>query len=296
MDYQNVLDSVAANLGLTINSEVYNAFRSVYASKFQQEFQTYTVNNPLLTDIGLRAREFLTESKREEIRREFLKFADNHGFAIQALRPNQSEPVPGFEYLRARYTIAEPSDVKESLTQQVSDTAEADLFNYVPPNAELGEYNSLYLYNKLNQAQRFHNSNVKPLTNIPNVLGFESAFNEQQFQSTYSQLRQVEQSELMQKTLDMLPAIGILAGSNLRTVDPFTEREQFSYMIPGNPQPDRFSRDPNQPLGAAFNNYHGFTPWYDQERKPLERSVPAGPSMNRDQQLVTAFLVGPQIY
>lgn len=306
MDFSKVFDEISNNLGLRTNSMVYNAFRDRELPEFQKAFTAYveritqgsysSSSATPLTDLNSLARNYLTEGTRKALQNKFLDFADRNGYAIQALTSAQSEPVPGSEYLRARYTIAEPSDVKESLTQQVSDTAQADLFNYVPPNSELGENNSLYLFNELNMQYRLHNANVKPLLDVPSVLGFNSAFNDQQYIPVYTQLKEDEMSELVQVPLRSLPGIGLLAGSNVRSVDPFTDKPQFSYMEPANPQPGDFGMDPNQPLGSAFNNYHGFVPWYDQQRHPLKPSVQAGPDMIESQQLVTAFLLGPQIY
>ena len=292
MDYQKVFDTITAHLNLQTNPTVYSGFRDHYLPKFQEDFSNY---KPKSNDLNFVVRDWLSPDNKKKITDSYLKFTENTGQATQATVPT-SAAVPGKTNLRFRYLIGEGADVKESLTTQVHDSAAADLFNWTSPNSENGEYNTLFLYNQLNEHFRYQNSELKPLTNIPNVLGFNSTLSTEQFTPAIEQLYEVEKSEMVKLPLENLHGIGILPGSNMREIEPFTQKERDSILIPGEIQPRGFSRDPNQPLSARFNNMHGFVPFYDQYRHPLLPSAQAGPQMSTEFQISQMILAGPQMY
>ena len=292
MDFQRVFDTNTAQLNLQTNPTVYSGFRNEYLPTFQDDFSNY---KPKSNDLNFIVRDWLSPDNKKKITDSFLKFTENTGQAVQATVPTAA-PVAGKANLRFRYTIGESEDVKESLTTQVHDSAAADLFNYTSPNSENGEYNSLFLYNQLNEQLRYQNSEIKPLTNIPNVLGFNSTLSTEQFTPAIEQLYEIERSEMVKIPLENLHGIGILPGSNMREIEPFTQKERTSILIPGEIQPRGFSRDPNQPLAARFNNLHGFVPYYDQYRYPLQPSIQAGSQMSTEAQISQMILSGSQMF
>ena len=297
--YKSWLESIG---GIDTNPQVFNSYLYdtegianfiIFAEKFNEQLQV----SPGATTTQI-VREITSDQMKNEERLKFKEFTDKSGTTLDAtLAP--SDPTPGSFVLRARYEMANGTDVEEALTTQVKDTVQGDLFNFVQPNAEEGYKNSLFLDNRLNDALRYAGSDVKPFEKFPNGLGFDSSLFSQQFESVSEGLQEITTDAVVVAPLQSkeLSGFGVLPGSNIISKEPFTQTVKSSYMIPADIPPGNFGRDNfSQPLAAQFNNMVGFKPYYDQYRYPFNPSFQQTAHMDPRSQIAQAITVGPQMY
>lgn len=290
-DYSSVFDSVATSLGLTKNPRAYAGFRTGATAEFTKQVEDIMAKDPTLT-ITQAAKAFVRGGGGKGLKSTFETYLEETNQT-----PELNEPIDESKrILRARYDVAPPSAVAESVPEQVADTAQAELFTYVPPGEELGENNTLFLHDRLNDEIRFAKCNEKVMMNEPNVLGFNSEFNDQQYYPVKEDFNMLIENQSGGKLAASTQPFSILPNSNLQTTDPLNGVTQTSYWVAGAPQPGPMMRDTNYALPVGFSNYLGFAPWNGQARTPMFPSVQPGPDANYEQQLHTAFFLGPQIY
>lgn len=295
--YRNWLESIG---GIDTNPQVFNSYlmnSPMNFFKFAEKFNEQLQVSPGATTTQI-VREITSDQMKNEERILFKEFTDASGTTLDAtLAP--SDPTPGSFVLRARYEMANGTDVEEALTTQVKDTVQGDLFNFVQPNAEEGYKNSLFLDNRLNDALRYAGSDVKPFEKFPNGLGFDSSLFSQQFESASEGLQEITTDAVVVAPLQSkeLSGFGVLPGSNIISKEPYTQTIKSSYMIPADIPPGNFGRDNfSQPLAAQFNNMVGFKPYYDQYRYPFNPSFQQTAHMDPRSQIAQAITVGPQMY
>jgi hypothetical protein len=293
--YRQFLEAVG---GIDTNPVIFEAYLASdqdtfreFADRFRGELGKGATTSQIL-------REQMTDDMKNAIKERFKAFTDANGSTLDATIA-QSLPTPGSFILRGRYEIADGDDVKESLDTKVKDTVNADLFSFVQPNAEEGYKNSLFLDNRLNDALRYAGSDVKAFEKSPNGLGFDSSLHMQQFESVYEGLNEIQTDAMVVAPLqtEELSGFGALPGSNVISEEPFTQTIESSFMIPGDIQPGRFTRDNfSQPLTAEFINLVGMKPYYDQYRHPFNPSFQPTAIMNPQTQMAQAIMIGPQMY
>ena len=295
--YRGWLESIG---GIDTNPQVFNSYlmnSPMNFFKFAEKFNDQLRVSPGATTTQI-VREITSDQMKNEERILFKEFTDASGTTLDAtLTP--SDPTPGSFVLRARYEMANGTDVEEALTTQVKDTVQGDLFNFVQPNAEEGYKNSLFLDNRLNDALRYAGSDVKPFEKFPNGLGFDSSLFSQQFESASEGLQEITTDAVVVAPLQSkeLSGFGVLPGSNIISKEPYTQTIKSSYMIPADIPPGNFGRDNfSQPLAAQFNNMVGFKPYYDQYRYPFNPSFQQTAHMDPRSQIAQAITVGPQMY
>jgi len=292
--YRHYLESIG---GIDTNPVVFNAYLASNPRLFDDFVSRFRGTNDGATT-SQRIRELASEEMKNAEKESFKAFTDANGSTLDATTA-QSLPAPGSFVLRGRYEIADGDDVKESLDAKVKDTVSADLFNFVQPNAEEGYNNSLFLDNRLNDALRYAGSDVKAFEKSPNGLGFNSSLYVQQFESVYEDLNEIETDAMVVAPLQTkeLSGFGALPGSNIISEEPFTQTIESSFMIPGDIQPGRFTRDNfSQPLAAEFINLVGMKPYYDQYRHPFNPSFQPTAIMDPQRQITQSLMIGPQIY
>ena len=231
---------------------------------------------------------------KQTLSEELAKFAQDSGFN---LKQTELKAVPGSLILRSRYDILPDDAMQETPQQQVQDSSYSDFFSFVPPNAELGYKNSLFLQHRRHEKMELYDSNTKPIDNVPNTLGFHSSLNDLQFIPVMADLREIEKSVLLRTPFKNLSGVAALPGSNMISEEPFSDEIRSSFLIPGEIQPGPFTRDNfSQPLAADFNNYIGMKPYYDQLRYPYNPSFQPTAQRSEADMLIQAYTLGPQIY
>jgi len=295
--YRQYLEAIG---GIDTNPVVFNAYLASNPRNFRIFANRLAADEQRLPGLTLnqRLREYTSDKIKHSERQQFKAFTDANGSSLDAtVAP--SEPLPGNFILRARYPIAEGTDVEETKQEQVKDAVMGDMFSFVLPNAEEGYKNSLFLDNRLNDALRFAGSDVKAFEKFPNGLGFSSSLYVQQYEPVAKILKEMAVDAAIIAPLQSkeVSGFGVLPGSNIISEEPFTQTIRSSFMIPGEIQPAQFSRDNfSQPLAAEFNNLVGMKPYYDQYRHPFNPSFQPTAIMNPSTQIMQSLLIGPQIY
>jgi hypothetical protein len=295
--YRKYLEAIG---GIDTNPVVFDAYLAsnprnfrIFANRLSNDEQRL----PGLT-LSQRLREYMTDEIKNFERHQFKVFTDANGTSLDS-KVGPSKPVPGSFILRARYPIAEGTDVEETKEEQVRDAVMGDMFSFVQPNAEEGYKNSLFLDNRLNDALRYAGSDVKAFEKFPNGLGFDSSLYVQQYEPVAEGLMEIAVDAMTIAPLQSkeVSGFGVLPGSNIISEEPFTQIVKSSFMIPGEIQPANFSRDNfSQPLAADFNNMIGMKPYYDQYRHPFNPSFQPTAIMNPRTQIMQSLIIGPQIY
>ena len=177
--------------------------------------------------------------------------------------------------------------------REVANSVSADLYGYVPSNDELGENNTLFLHNRLNDHIRYMDSNVRPArTDGPEILGFDSMIPHRTLRDDFEQ---VGEEHLLSEMLLHGPPLCIdIPKSNLDTYDSYVTRMRQGYLEP-EARREPFRLDTNAPLPFMSNNVIGFTQDCDQWRYPMTRGVKSQAVLPVLTQLAMFDQLGPQI-
>ena len=292
----NIFDAIATKQGFrtTDNERAYSLFRQSHYSAFADEF------NALLgggTDYDKAAREYVSKgaegkSPGEALHTAFNKFSDKYRLGDLPGSDTSVKNV-GKGVLRQRFfDMPEPQPPHPQ--REVANAVSADLFGFVPSNEELGENNTLFLHNRLNEHIRYDDSNVRPLrTDGPEILGFDSFI---PLRILRDDIEQVGEDHLLQGMLDDEgPVCVAIQKSNLDTLDTYTNTMRHGF-LEAESRREPFRLDTNAPLPFMSNNVIGFTVDSDMWRYPMTRGVKSEAVLPVWTQLAMINSLGPQLY
>ena len=242
----------------------------------------------------------ISEKFQSQLRRYKTKYEQQIGAPLSSVERGTNEidnqrPDTGAHSLRPRFRLPGPTTLREDRKQSISDIVQGDLWSFNPPDAELGQNNSLFLDNLQNQALLY--SDPLGMPRRPDYLEELVAIGSvpPQWSCEMSDLDDVIHDKIrdaaVQAGLRTLPPVSITLQDNTQKPCPFGLPRPNNYFIPNNDLSEGFKRDFTQGVENGELDRLGWKRDYDTWRNPREPSkfLPPTPIATQQEQM-TKFM------
>ena len=244
-----------------------------------------------------------SEQFQSQLRKYKTKYEQQIGAPLSSVEKGSNEldnqrPDSGAHALRPRFRLPGPDTLREDHSQSVSDIVQGDLWAFNPPDAELGQNNSLYLDNLQNEALRY----MAPLgmPRRPDYLEELVAIGQvpPQWSCEMTDLDDIIHDQMrdaaVQAGLHTMPPVSITLQDASNKPCAFGSYRPNNFLIPINDLSEGFKRDFTQGVENGELDYLGWKRDYDTWRNPREPSkfLPATPIATPQEQMTKIMTNG----
>ena len=238
----------------------------------------------------------VSERFQAQLRRYKTKYEQQIGAPLSSVERGSNEldnqrPDTGAHSLRPRFILPGPNTLREDRRQSIQDIVQGDLWAFNPPDAELGQNNSLFLDNLQNEALRYADPLGMPRR--PDYLEQLVAIGQvpPQWSCEMTDLDDIIYDKMrdaaVQAGLRTVAPVSVTLQDTTNMPCPFGLPRPNNYLIPANDLSEGFTRDFTQGVENGELDRLGWKRDYDTWRNPREPSkfLPATPIATYQEQM-----------